>query len=254
MRLSAAVEAEGSSPPILLLHSLALDRTMWGPLVAELEDPGRTVITMDLRGHGGSPKDDSFTIEDMADDVAETLGALGHDRAVIVGLSMGGCVAQAVAIRYPALMDGLALIDTTAWYGPDAPQRWAERALKAESDGMESLSGFQLDRWFGSEFLETSRDAAERLLRVFAANDLDSYVASCHAMGAFDAREGLEALAIPTIVIVGELDPATSPEHAAEIHARVANSAMHVIPGAKHLTPVERPETVATLLRPLWSD
>jgi 3-oxoadipate enol-lactonase len=253
MRLAAVTEVEGSSPPIVLLHSLALDRSMWDSLVAELGDE-RTVVTMDLRGHGRSPSDRPFTIEDMADDVADTLAALDHERAVIIGLSMGGCVAQAVAIRHPAIVAGLGLIDTTAWYGADAPQRWAERASKARDQGMASLSQFQLDRWFGSEFLDSSRDAAERLLGVFAANDLDSYVAACHAMGAFDARAGLDAIHAPTIVIVGELDPATSPEHAAALHEGISGSTMHVIPGAKHLTPVERPAAVADLLRPLWTE
>jgi 3-oxoadipate enol-lactonase len=253
MKLATAIEREGAAPPIVLLHSLALDRTMWGSTVDALGD-GRAVITMDLRGHGESPTSPEFTIEDIADDVASTLEDLGFERAVIVGLSMGGCVAQAVAIRHPQIVTGLGLIDTTAWYGSDAPARWAERAAAARESGMQSLSQFQLDRWFGSDFLDTNRELAERLLEVFAANDLDSYVAACHAMGAFDARAGLGAIAVPTVVIVGELDPATSPDHAAALHEQIAGSTLHVIPGAKHLTPVERPETVADLLRPLWTD
>lgn len=252
MRLAATIEREGAAPPIVLLHSLALDRKMWSSTVAALGNE-RTVITMDLRGHGESPTSHTFTIEDIADDVASTLAHLGFNRAVIVGLSMGGCVAQAVAIRHPHIVDALGLIDTTAWYGPDAPERWAERASKARESGMHSLSQFQLDRWFGPEFLATNREQAQAMLEVFASNDLDSYVASCHAMGAFDARPGLGFIDVPTVVIVGELDPATSPDHAAALHEHIAGSTLHVIPGAKHLTPVERPETVAELLSPLWA-
>ena len=253
MRLAADIAREGATPPIVLLHSLALDRTMWESTIDALGD-ARTVITMDLRGHGQSPPSEEFTIEDIADDVASTLAELGFDLAVIVGLSMGGCVAQAVAIHHPQLVAGLGLIDTTAWYGPDAAERWAERASKARESGMRSLSQFQLDRWFGPDFLEANRQEAEALLEVFADNDLDSYVAACHAMGAFDARSGLGDIDVPTVVIVGELDPATSPEHAATLHEHIAGSTLHVIPGAKHLTPVERPATVADLLRPLWAD
>jgi len=252
VRLAITVELHGASPPIVLLHSLALDRSMWSPLIEELA-PGRTALTMDLRGHGRSPTDDSFTIEDMADDVAETLDFLGHDQAVVVGLSMGGCVALAVAIRHPSLVTGLGLVDTTAWYGPDAPERWAERATKAQEQGMASLSQFQLDRWFGAEFLAMNRESAGVLLDVFANNDLASYVAACHALGAFDARAELGAIAAPTVVIVGELDPATSPEHAARLHEAIPGSALHVIAGAKHLTPVECPAAVAALLAPLWT-
>lgn len=225
---------------------------MWAPLVGEIEDE-RAVISLDLRGHGESPRNNAFSIEDMADDVAATLAYLGHEQAIIVGLSMGGCVTQALATRHPELVTGLGLIDMTAWYGPDAPHKWAERASKAREQGMTSLSQFQLDRWFGDEFIQQHHDQAQRLLRVFADNDIDSYVASCHAMGQFDARDALGALAVPTIVIVGELDPATSPIHARDISDRIPGSVLHVIPGAKHLTPVERPSEVATLLRPLWA-
>lgn len=253
MILASTVAREGSSPPIVLLHSLALDRSMWAPMVNEIEDE-RAVITIDLRGHGASPKDDSFSIEDMADDVAATVVDLGHDQTIIVGLSMGGCVAQALAARHAGLVAGLGLIDTTAWYGRDASQKWAERASQAREQGMTSLSQFQLDRWFADDFIEEHRHQAQRLLEVFADSDIDSYVASCHAMGQFDARDAIGAIAVPTIVIVGELDPATSPTHARDIASRIPGSVLHVIPGARHLTPVERPSEVAALLRPLWTD
>lgn len=253
MILHSRVAKEGVTPPIVLLHSLALDQSMWAPLVSEIGD-GRTVITLDLRGHGESPNSDSFSIEDMAEDVAETMADLGHDHVIVVGLSMGGCVAQAVATRHPSLVTGLGLIDTTAWYGPDAPQNWAERAAKAREQGLGSLAAFQIERWFGEEFLRAHRDQAEQLLVVFASNDIDSYIASCHAMGQFDARHAIESIAAPTVVIVGEFDPATSPKHAREISSRIQNSVLHVIPGAKHLTPIERPSEVAALIRPLWRE
>ncbi len=253
MILAHNLDREGSPPPIVLLHSLALDRSMWQPMAEEIDD-GRAVISLDLRGHGGSPKDDAFSIDDMADDVAETLGELGQAPATIVGLSMGGCVAQALAIRHPGLVRALGLIDTTAWYGPDAPEKWAERASKARKQGMTSLSQFQLDRWFSTGFIRDNQELTEHLLRVFAANDIDCYTAACHAMGDFDARAALGTISVPAVVIVGELDPATTPEHASEIAARIPDSMLHVLPGAKHLTPVEYPRRVADLLRPLWKD
>jgi 3-oxoadipate enol-lactonase len=251
LRLAHTVVIEGDAPPIVLLHSLALDRTMWGRLLNHL-DTGRRVITMDMRGHGESPKDPHFTIEDMADDVVETLLDLGHDGAVVVGLSMGGCVAQAMSIRHPSTVVGLGLIDTTSWYGPHAPERWSERAAKAEEKGMLSLAQFQLDRWFGPRFLAGFPEVGQELLEVFARNDLGSYVASCHAMGAFDARQGLDQVHVPTVVVVGEDDPATTPAHAQELHRRIQGSTLKVIDDAKHLTPVESPQEVAEALKELW--
>lgn len=254
MRLSHTIEIDGTSPPIVLLHSLALDRTMWRRLLKILQTD-RRVITMDMRGHGDSPnpKGSQFTIEDMADDVAETLLDLDHDRAIVVGLSMGGCVAQAMSIRHPSIVSALGLIDTTAWYGPDAPERWGERAAKAVEQGMAALAQFQLDRWFGARFLEEFPEVGQRLLDVFGSNDLDSYVASCQAMGAFDARHGLGQINVSTVVIVGENDPATTPAHAYDLQRGIQGSTLHVIDEAKHLTPVERPQKVAEALQELWS-
>jgi len=253
MILASSVEGRGDTPPIVLLHSLALDRSMWASLATELSRD-RIVIGLDLRGHGESPKQKSFSIEDMADDVAATIDELGHDRAIVVGLSLGGCVAQAFAIRHPDRLAGLGLIDTTAWYGPDAPERWAERATKARQQGMASLAQFQLDRWFAADFIDANRDEVEALLQVFTANDIDSYAASCHALGQFDARGNLGEIRAQTVVLVGELDPATPPEHARDLATRLPLASLHVLAGAKHLTPVELPGVVADLLSPLWAD
>lgn len=247
MLLANEIHAGHHEQTVVLLHSLALDRSVWKPLVAPLAEH-RTVVLVDLRGHGASPRDTGFTIEDMADDVACTLDELGRERTAVVGMSMGGCVAQAFATRYRDRVDALGLIDTTAWYGPDAPRAWEDRAQKARESGMRSLSRFQLDRWFSDAFLADNAELGERLLDVFAANDLDCYVSACRALGVADLRDAITGLDVPTVVIVGEHDPATPPEHAADLQARIPGAALHVVPGAKHLTPLEQPDVVARLL------
>jgi 3-oxoadipate enol-lactonase len=248
LTLAHTVTAPDHEATVLLLHSLALDRHMWGQLAGALSG-SRAVVTMDLRGHGESPHDHGFTIEQMADDVALTLSHLGRDQVAVVGLSMGGSVAQALAVRHPDRVTGLGLVDTTAWYGPDAGAAWGERADKARASGMRSLSQFQLDRWFGEEFRSRSPELCSQLLDVFAANDVDSYVASCHALGAMDLREGVASITVPTIIVVGEDDPATPPSHAADLHERISDSQLRVVPGARHLTPLERPDEVLEQLR-----
>lgn len=249
--LSADVRPGDRERVVVLLHSLALDRSVWEPLREHLPTD-LTVVTPDLRGHGASPDDDAFTIEDMADDVAATMAELGYPRAVVVGMSMGGCVAQALAVRHPERVTGLGLVDTTAWYGPDAPAAWEERAGKARANGMRSLSQFQLDRWFGEAFRRDHPEVGERLLEVFSANNLDSYVAACRAMGAVDLREAIRGVTVPTVVIVGEDDPATPVAHARDIHERIPGSTLHVLPGGRHLTAVEQPAEVAARLAPLF--
>lgn len=233
--------------PLLLLHSLALDRHVWDGLLPTLRRH-RTVVTVDLRGHGASPPSAEFTIEQMADDVAATLDAAGIERVAVAGLSLGGSVAQAFASRHVDRTSALALIDTTAWYGPDAPAQWAQRAAKARGSGMRSLSEFQLARWFSDGFRRNHPQLCQGLLETFARNDLTSYEATCHALGAFDLRDEVTAVRVPTLLIVGSEDPATPPSHAQDLSERIPDASLHVLQGARHLTPVERPEEVAGLL------
>jgi 3-oxoadipate enol-lactonase len=234
----------------VLLHSLGLDRRVWDPLIAPLGRHRRLVV-VDLRGHGKSPVNTGASIEDMADDVAATLAQLGHRRVSVIGMSMGGCVAQALAVRHPERVDALGLIDTTAWYGPAAATAWGQRAERALADGLRSLSEFQLTRWFSEAFRAANPDVCAELLEVFASNDLGSYAASCRAMGAVDLRDGVQRIDVPTTIVVGELDEATPPEHAEDLHSRIRGSTLHVVPGSKHLTPYERPADVADCLEPI---
>ena len=248
MILHSTVSGQPDDGTFVLLHSLALDERVWQWIVPELATRSR-VVTVDLRGHGRSPKSTGYTVEQMADDVADTVRELAVDRAVVAGLSMGGCVAQAVAVRHSGLVSGLVLADTTAWYGADAPEAWAGRAEKARADGLRALAGFQLDRWFGEEFRAANAELCADLLDCFAANDIDSYASACHALGAFDGRDEAITIAVPTEVVVGEDDPATSPAHAHDLAARIPGSELTIIPGAKHLTALERPEVLAAAAR-----
>lgn len=240
-------DTDTTAVPLLLLHSLALDRHVWDGLLPTLRRH-RPVVTVDLRGHGASPPSAEFTIEQMADDVAATLDSAGIERVDVAGLSLGGSVAQAFATRHSHRTVALVLIDTTAWYGPNASKQWADRAAKAHSSGMRSLSAFQLDRWFSDGFRVEHPQLCEELLERFARNDLASYEATCHALGAFDLRDEIGTIQVPTLVIVGSDDPATPLSHAQDLRERIPDASLHVLQGARHLTPIERSNDVGDLL------
>jgi 3-oxoadipate enol-lactonase len=126
------------------------------------------VLVYDCRGHGQSDKPDGpYTVERFADDLADLLDHVGWRSAMVCGASMGGTVAIAFAAAYPDRVQGLALFDTTCWYGPEAPAQWAERAQKAVDEGMKSLVGFQKTRWFSDGFREEHPDIVDRAIAVF---------------------------------------------------------------------------------------
>ena len=142
-------------------------------------------------------------------DLAQLLDHLKWNEAVIAGCSMGGCVAQAFAGRYPARTRALALIDTTAWYGPDAPKQFRDRAAAAKAKGMQGLIDFQVTRWFSEKFAASHPDLVNRATSIFLGNDFECYAASCALLGDADLRHYLRGYRMPVAIIVGEEDYAT---------------------------------------------
>jgi 3-oxoadipate enol-lactonase len=195
----------------VLIHSLAMDRAYWRPVAERLMRKGICVAALDCRGHGASGKPTGpYTIASFAGDVRALLDSLRWPEAVIAGSSMGGSVALAFAIDYGERASGLALIDTTAWYGPDAPKNWAERADAAREKGLASLVAFQTTRWFGDAFRTDHADVVQACVGI----------------------------------VVGEEDYATPPAMAEAMKAAISQATYRLLPNARHLTPLERSDEV----------
>lgn len=230
----------------VLIHSLAMDCAYWRPVAERLARKGICVAALDCRGHGASGKPNGpYTIARFAGDVRALLDSLRWPEAVIAGSSMGGSVVLAFAIEYRERTSGLALIDTTAWYGPDAPKNWAERADAARDKGLASLVAFQTTRWFGDEFRRDHADVVQACIKTFLANDLAAYAATCRMLGSFDLRAGLAHLPMPVGIVVGEEDYATPPAMAEAMKAAIPHATYRLLPKARHLTPLERPDEVS---------
>jgi 3-oxoadipate enol-lactonase len=233
---------------IVLIHSLALDRSVWDGVVTTL-DGQADILTYDCRGHRKSDRHTGpFTTELFARDLAQLLDQVGWPTAVIAGCSMGGCVAQAFAGIYPARVSALGLIDTTAWYGEDAPKNWRERATAARSKGLAGMVEFQTTRWFGDHFRNSHPELVQATNNVFLANDVDCYAATCIMLGEADLRPYLPTFRVPVAVIVGEEDYATPVAMARQLHEAIECSTLTILPGARHLTPIECPEQIASQL------
>jgi 3-oxoadipate enol-lactonase len=233
------------APRVVLIHSLALDGSIWNEVVPKLADQA-AILTYDCRGHGKSDRRaGSFTVELFARDLAELLDHVGWPTAAVAGCSMGGCVAQAFAGLYPSRVRALGLIDTTAWYGKDAPTNWRERAATARSKGLSGMVDFQATRWFSDKFRTAHPDIVKAMARIFLANDIDCYAATCVMLGDADLRHYLPSLRVPVAVIVGEEDYATPVAMARKLHESIPGSTLEILPGGRHLTPVEAPEQIA---------
>ena len=236
------------APRIVLVHSLALDRSVWNGVAERLQGDAE-ILAYDCRGHGRSDRRSGvYTAELFARDLAELLDHVGWPQTGVAGCSMGGNVALAFAGLHPDRTTALGLIDTTAWYGADAPAKFAERADAARAKGMRGLIDFQLTRWFSDAYRAANPEELSRLTALFVANDLDCYAASCALLGNVDVRPYLSSFRMPVAIAVGEEDYATPVAMARQLHEAIPQSTLTILPRARHLTPIEHPDLIATEL------
>jgi pimeloyl-ACP methyl ester carboxylesterase len=248
--------------PLLLLHAFPLDSSMWERLVARLPDV--PVVSVDGPGFGDSPayelvaaavgRDATPSLETYADAVVATLLRQKIEHAVVVGLSMGGYVALALADRYPALVAGIGLLDTKA--APDAEEAKANRLRVAEAAEGEAGSG-AVAQMVPTLLGETSRAQNPELVaeieRVLASAPPPGIAWAQRAMAARPDRLAvLERLDVPSLVLRGSED-ALMPQDLAEAMAHVLKDCELVqVPAAGHLSALENPDAVADALRRLW--
>ena len=243
------------APTVVFLGSLGSDRSMWNAQVAALADVA-SVLTVDVRGHGGSPITDTVTdtrgsgdvtVADLAADVTALLDGLGLDRVHVVGLSLGGAVAQTLAAQYPERIASLAVICSAARFGE--PDAWTTRADTVRRDGVASIADSIVERWFTAEYAAAHPDVVDRCVAMVSAVPDEGYAVCCEALSRFDSRTLLGSISAPTVAIAGDRDPATPPSSLSVIADGVPGARLEVLSPAAHLAAVERAPEVSALVR-----
>ncbi len=235
--------------PLVLLHAFPLDARMWNAVREPLASHLR-VITPDQRGLGRSPLPESDrepSLEDAARDVVALLDRLELDRVVLGGCSMGGYLAMAVLRLAPERVGGLVLVDTKAT--PDTPEAAQSRLDVAERVGREGTG-----TWLAEANLPNLLAESTRTRRPELVETVRGIIESQPPAGiswtalALRTRPGsldlLRESRVPTLVIVGEVDPITPVEAASEMAEAVDGATLVVLPDAGHLTPLEDPAGV----------
>tara|TARA_E500000178_G_C17038653_1_gene765068 strand:- start:1133 stop:1963 length:831 start_codon:yes stop_codon:yes gene_type:complete len=235
------------SRKLVLVHSLAMIAEFWQATVDAL-GTDFDVLAVDCRGHGVSDKPNGpYSAEMFARDLGAVLEHAGWETAIVGGASMGGCIAQTFAFLYPERVSGLALIDTTSWYGETALADWEERGQKALTHGMGSMTEFQKTRWFSDDFRAENSDVVEQAIKVFVANDPIAYLETCRMLGRCNQITALSNIKVPCEIIVGEEDYATPVAMAKAMHEAIRGSKLTIIPKARHFTPLEVPNLIARI-------
>jgi 3-oxoadipate enol-lactonase len=237
----------GGGPTFVLLHSLGLDRGVWGPVARRLAVEARVVVP-DLPGHGADAAAAPLAgIADAADQVIELLDVMNIESAVVCGISMGGAIAQELALRHPDRVAGLGLLATM----PKGVPAFLDRAAAAEAGGMDAVIEPTLQRWFTADDVARMTDEVRYAKLCVRKMPVSAWAAAWRALSAHDALDRLTSIARPTVCIAGELDPSTPPALVKSIADRIPAAAFHSIPGAPHLLTLTHPDAVSAHLREL---
>lgn len=238
---------ESSRQTIVFLGSLGSTRAMWDPQVTELLATGFRVVTLDLRGHGESPTSPgSCSVADLADDVVHTLDTLGLASVHLVGLSLGGAVAQQIALTAPERVATLTLMCTSARFGK--PAAWADRSAAVRSSGTTAIADAVVARWFTTGLAESDRQLVEIALAMVTDTDDQGYAACCDALAEWDSRADLPKISVPTLVIAGAQDPSTPPSELQFIADNIPGARLEILDPGAHLVNLEQAAEVSALI------
>ena len=236
--------------PVIFVHPVGLDLTYWSAQIEALcED--HDVVAFDLPGHGrtpGAPSD--WTLDQAAALLGSIVGSLGAGPGHVVGLSVGGMIAQALVLDRPDLVASLTLIDTAASFSEAARAGMRARAATARAGGMAAVLPSTLDRWFTPATMARRPDLVDRVTKTLLSDNPEIHAAMWDMISGLDLVSRLRSVSCPTLILVGEYDPSSPPEAARQMCDNIAGARMHVISDASHMAPLERPDAVNAHLVP----
>jgi pimeloyl-ACP methyl ester carboxylesterase len=244
-----AFDDVGTGLPIVFVHGFPLNRTMWDPQVGALVAECRC-IPIDLRGFGDSSTVGPYSMDVYADDVAGVLDTLQIERAVIVGLSMGGYIAMAMWRRHRDRIRGLVLADTRAVADNDETiERRRILIEAAEEHGSSAVANVQIAGMVGKSTREKRPDVYDAIHRMMAQAPVGGVIGALEALiERPDSRPTLSTVDVPTLIVVGDEDAITPPKESRIMQALIPGSRLEILQQAGHLSNVERPAAFNTVL------
>lgn len=230
-----------TAPVIVLIHSLATHSELWAPQIPAWSTHFR-VIRVDLPGHGRSAvAQQAVTLSDMAAQVIAVLDHLQIAKAGFVGLSLGGMVAQAVALEHAPRVAAMVIAHAGARTDAAVRDIWEQRIQHFETSGIDNLAGTTLKRWFPRAFSESSPMTMDWMARLIEATHPQGYVMAIRAIQQLDHFERLPSIHVPTLVIAGEADAAIAPAVAALLAQRIPNAQLQLLDATGHIGNVQQP-------------
>ncbi len=240
---------EGRGEPVMLIHGVGADGSSWDAIAAALSGAFR-VLRLDLRGHGRSGHiEGACSLDDFVRDVTDAMDSAGVARAHIVGFSLGGMIAQALALQHPARVNRLVLLSAVAGRTAEERERVQVRLATLREKGITAIMGASQDRRFTPGFVARNPDLVARRMQQLQENHAQSYAAAYTVFSTSDLGERLRAIGAPTLIATGEHDQGSNTRMARFMHEQIAGSRLEILPGLRHSILVEAPDVVTQLVR-----
>ena len=239
----------GSGPLVLFLGGLGQTRTAFDHQIRALRDDYRCVV-WDMPGYGASAPVDQLTYPFLADSAAALIGTLGEASAHVVGLSMGGQIAMHLTLRHPERVRSLSLLDTSPAFGLNGtdPEEWKAQRLGAFDAGETTLTIAEpVHRMLMGP--DVSDAAVAEAVASMSRITTPAFRIAVECLTTHDVSARLGEIAVPTIVLNGDLDEETPVSYAEAIVAGIPGATLQIIAGAGHITNLETPDVVNAALR-----
>jgi 3-oxoadipate enol-lactonase len=244
-----ADEGRRDARAIVFINSLGMDFRIWDDVARPLAASYR-IVRYDKRGHGLSelPAGPAL-MADYARDLAGLLDRLGASGAAIVGLSIGGVIAQELYRLRPDLVAALALCDTAAKIGTE--ESWRQRMEEVARGGVEAIADGVMQRWFTADFRARRLDELAGWRMMLTRTPKDGYLTACGALMRADLRPDCARIKVPTLCVVGDEDGSTPVAMVRELAESIGHARFEIIAGAGHLTNLEQAAALRVLIEAL---
>ncbi|PIC63238.1 alpha/beta hydrolase [Sporosarcina sp. P13] len=236
-------EVKGSGQPLVLIHGVGLDLTMWEGIVAELSSQFK-IITFDLFGNGNSAHPEGpYSLSKYANQLNELLQELKIEKAHILGFSLGGLVAMKFALLYSQKTTSIVVVSAVSNRTVEERAIIQLRVKKTEEEGHLSVVDDSIDRWFDQKFKAQYPEVVNRFRKRLEANEQKGYLASyrVYANGDQELKHQLSDIKCPALVMTGGEDPRSHTKMAMYMGEQISNSTVKIIPGIRHMLPIEAP-------------
>lgn len=226
--------------PLVFINSLGTDYRIWDEVTVHFTNR-HPILRYDKRGHGLSEAPPPpYTLGEHTADLTALLDQLSLRRVILVGLSVGGMIALDFSARYPERVHALVLSDTAPQIGTAA--MWNERIGNLRTNGMASMVGAILPRWFAPAFADQHPAAYQGYGHMLARTPLDGYTGTCEAIRDADLTDASHTIQTRTLVLCGEQDASTPPDFIREATSHIPDVRFELVPDAGHLPCVEQPD------------